>query len=391
MARRYFDWAATSLPDAPLLSSALTQSLTLYGNPSSRHAEGRAARDALEHARARCAAVLGVPPETLYFTSSGTEADNIPLLSLLRSPNPSGTLIVSAIEHPAVREPVVELGRRGFSARWLRPGSDGIVSSEALAAEVSAAVAAGRPPKLVAVMAVNNETGAVMDVPSLVRAARDAAGDRARQLRFHCDAVQAVGKIPVNLAAWGVDSAAFSAHKIGGPRGIGLLYSRRPLEPTFRGGGQEKGLRPGTENLFGAIAFAAALETRGTELAVAETREAALRREAAILDGIAATGRAVVIPECRKAGDPRYTPYIVQVAFPGIPAEVLVRTLDDEGVAVSTGSACASATAERPVLEAMGVKRELAFSAIRISQGQSTTDEDVEALLAALRRCLSRL
>lgn len=391
MLRRYFDWAATSLPDTPLLTKALEDSCLKFGNPSSRHVEGRSARTALEDARSRCAAVLGTKPATLFFTSGGTESDNLALLSFLHGRTPSGSIIVSSIEHPAVRETGVELSRRGLACRWVKPGPGGWIEPEKLAVEVSRAISEGKAPRLIAVMAVNNETGAIMDVPALVRAAREAAGDRADLIRFHCDAVQALGKIPVDLESWEVDSAAFSGHKLGAPRGIGLLYSKRSMEPTYRGGGQERGLRPGTENLFGALAFAAALEARGTGRAIEESLPGAQRRERLILEGLAATGRAVIIPENRKPGDCRYTPYIIQVAFPGIPAEVLVRTLDDAGIAVSTGSACSSATAERPVLESMGIKRDLAFSAIRISQGQGTTEADVEALLSALDDCLTKL
>lgn len=398
MTRRYFDWAATSPPDATLLSENLIQSLRQFANPSSPHAEGRAARGAFESARARCAAALGVPPASLAFTSGGTESNNLVLQSVLLDRSRRG-LAVSAVEHPSVAEPARRLSRLGAPLAIVKPLPDGRVAPEALARAIaragdgagagSGASAGGRGIALAAVMAVNNETGALNDIPALAAAAREAAGRR--KIHFHCDAVQALGKTPLDLTRWDVDSAAFSAHKLGGPRGVGLLYARTPFEGPYSGGEQEQGIRPGTENLFGALAFAAALEARASAAAVAAEAARAEARWERLIAELKKIGRCVPVPADRAARDERFSPYILQAAFAGVPGEVFVRAMDDLGVALSTGSACSSGTRKRPVLEAMGIAPRTAFEAVRFSQGAGTTDEDIDALIETVRRCLRSL
>lgn len=279
------------------------------------------------------------------------------------------------------------LSRFGRSVSFVKPSPDGRIETAA----TSAAVAASAEARLVAVMAVNNETGAVMDIPALVKAARSAAGSRGKALHFHCDAVQAVGKTAVDLGSWDVDSAALSAHKIGGPRGIGLLYLRKKIEPLASGGGQEGGIRSGTENVAGALAFAAALERRAPPSVVAAESKTAAERFARLIAALRILDRAILIPSGRGDRDERYSPYILQVAFRGVPGEVMVRAMDDAGFAVSTGSACSSSSPKRPVLEAMGIDDATAFQSIRISQGWSTTEEDIEALVKAIRTVLKVL
>ena len=382
MTRRYFDWAATSLPDSPLLSDSLRASLDLFANPSSRHAEGRIARAALERARERCAAVLGVPPETLVFTSGGTESNNLVLQSVLFR---SGSgVVASALEHPSVSEPLARLGRLGAPTAAVKPGADGRVSPNA----VSRAVARRPETVLAAVMAVNNETGAIQDVRALVRAARAAAK---RNIRFHCDAVQALGKTEIDLRGWDVDSAAFSAHKIGGPRGIGLLYTRSPMETVYAGGGQEHGMRAGTENIFGALAFAAVLEKYAKPETVAEAAQRASVRWTRLIEELRKIDGFSPVPKDRKPEDNSFSPYILQAAFKGIPGEVFVRAMDDLGFSISTGSACSSRSNKRPVLEAMGVDGQTALEAVRYSQGCLTTDEDIGALIDGIRACVRSL
>lgn len=379
MERRYFDWAATS-PSDP--SPPIEQ----FGNPSSRHLEGRLARAALETARSRCAAVLGVRPEHLVFTSGGTEADALVLQSLLLRPAPSGA-VVSAIEHPAILENARTLARLGRSVSYVKPAPDGRIGPGALAQ----AVAANAEARLVAVMAVNNETGAIMDIAALTAAARSAAGSRGKALHVHCDAVQAAGKIPIDLSKWDVDSAAFSGHKFGAPRGIGLLYLRKRIDPLTVGGGQEGGVRSGTENVAGAVALAAALERRAAPAVVRTEADRAAGRWARLIADLRRIERAVFVPSDRGDRDDRYSPWILQVAFRGAPGEVMVRALDDAGFAVSTGSACSSAYDKRPVLEAMGVDDKTAFEAIRVSQGWSTADEDIDALIDAIKTVLKKV
>jgi cysteine desulfurase len=203
--------------------------------------------------------------------------------------------------------------------------------------------------------------------------------------------VQAVGKIPVDIADWGIDSASFSAHKIGGPRGIGLLYLRKPLETLYTGGGQEKNIRPGTENVIGALGMAQCLENHALSEKIAAEYAKAKARCKRLISELKKIDRCSLIPAGRETDDSGFSPYIVQAAFRDIPGEVMTRALDDLGFAVSTGSACSSARSERPVLAAMGIDGKLGLEGIRISQGWSTTDEEIDLLLEAIREVLKCL
>jgi cysteine desulfurase len=254
-------------------------------------------------------------------------------------------------------------------------------------------------------------------------------------VHLHCDMVQAAGKLPLDIAGWDIDSAAFSAHKLGGPRGIGLLYLRRPLEALYSGGGQERKIRPGTENVAGALALADCLESHAPPEKLSAEYTAARGRWKRLLSALKQIDRCRLIPAEREidclrgdevpetntlpkqqpkvvdclrgdevpetntlpkqqpkvVDDENFSPYIAQVGFKDIPGEVMVRALDDKGFAVSTGSACSSASPERPVLAAMGVEDSLRLEGIRISQGWSTTDEEIELLLAAIKEALKFL
>ncbi|MDR1108620.1 MAG: cysteine desulfurase [Spirochaetaceae bacterium] len=374
--RRYFDWAATAPPDIPGPGGSP------FGNPSSRHLEGRLARGALEDARNRCAAALGVRARDLFFTSGGTESNALVLFSTLFRGR--GDILVSAVEHPSVSENCRALERLGKRVVPLAVGGDGRVQAEAL----EAALKKNPEARMAAIMGVNNESGAVMDLPTLIDRIRNREG---APIHVHCDMVQAVGKIPLDLTALDVDSAALSAHKIGGPRGIGLLYCRKDLEPLYSGGGQEGGKRPGTENTAGALALADCLERRLAAAPLREEYEAAATRGELLIRGLRRLDRCSLIPRDRGERDPRFSPYILQAAFRDIPGEVMVRALDDAGFAVSTGSACSSASQKRPILAAMGVDEKTAFQGIRISQGWSTTAADGEALVEAIGAILKIL
>jgi cysteine desulfurase len=392
MIRRYFDWAATAIPDLPPepgednRASCFRNPFPRHGNPSSPHAEGREARKALEDARSRCAAILGVRGEELSFTSGGTESNAIVLFSLLCKPraaekSETAELLYSAAEHPSIRENCFVLKKLGIPCAEIVVGKDGRVS------ETEKALAKNPRAKMAAVMAVNNETGAINDIQALSARAKSRKGN----LHIHCDLVQAVGKIPVDIGGWGIDSASVSAHKIGGPRGIGLLWLKKPLPVLVRGGGQERRIRPGTENTAGAVELARALCEHAAPDALRASRGEAAARMAALLGRLRRIPRFVPIPESRADEDPRFSPWILQAAFSGIPGEVMVRALDEKGFAVSTGSACSSADKKRPVLDAMGVDPETAFSGIRISQGWSTTTDDVEALAETLEELCEKL
>ncbi|MFA6506931.1 MAG: cysteine desulfurase family protein, partial [Treponemataceae bacterium] len=362
----------------------LSQSLQLSGNPSSRHAEGRAARRALEDARARCAVVLGVDTKTLFFTSGGTESNNLVLQSNLFAHGERG-IAISPIEHPSVLEPALRLKKLGVSVTSLQASADGRIGADTLRRSLM------RHPenRMLAIMGVNNETGAVMDIPLLVPAARETTGSKG--IHFHCDAVQALGKVPIHLHDWDVDSASFSAHKIGGPRGIGILYARKPFHALYSGGEQENGVRAGTENLFGVLAFTAVLEKYASCAAVATNGTVAAFRWARLIAALRSIVGCRLIPADRTENDERFSPYILQVSFSGVPGEVLVRAMDDAGFSISTGSACSSNSKKRPVLEAMGLDEKTAFEAVRLSQGNGTTDEDIDALIDGLRLCVRSL
>jgi cysteine desulfurase len=375
--RRYFDWAATAIPDRDLLDKTASAMKTAWANPSSRHAEGRAARDALENARKRCAAVLGVPPDTLYFTASGTEANALVIHAFLRrflTDSGNRLVVYGAGEHASVRENCRLLGRFGLKAVSCGMDKDGFVTTDTLTKAL-----AGERPRLACVMAVNNETGAMNDIATLAGFLK--AGGVPCHL--HVDCVQALGKVPLDLTKWGVDSAAFSAHKLRGPRGIGLLFLKKPLEPLYLGGGQEHGIRSGTENTAGALSFATCMEKYATPAAVAKNSAIAEERMSRLIAGIVALGGKIV-PSGRCTSFVSYSPWILQAAFSGIPGETLVRMLDDAGFACSTGSACSSRDKARPVLDAMAVDKDTAFEAVRLSQGWTTTQEDVDALIAWL-------
>jgi cysteine desulfurase len=376
--RRYFDWAATAEPVYTEIPRG-----EIFGNPSSPHREGRLAREALENARSRCAAVLGVKPECVYFTSGGTESNALVIHSLLRRER-KNRVLYSAVEHPSVRENCLVLERLGFPVGVMGVEKDGRVTEKTLVR----ALEKFPDPRFAAIMAVNNETGALMDMASLSALIRGKGG---APVHLHCDLVQAAGKVPLDIPGWDLDSAALSAHKLGGPRGIGLLYLKKPLEPLYTGGEQEGGVRPGTENTPGALALAGALENHAQAEALEESRAKAAERWKCLIEGLKKMPRCVLIPEDREAEDRRFSPWILQVRFKDAPGEVMVRALDSEGFAVSTGSACSSSSPERPVLRAMGLDDAACLEGIRISQGRSSTMEDIEALIEGVEKVLAFL
>lgn len=374
MPRRYLDWAATAPPYPDIAIESARLSLERFGNPSSAHSSGRDARSTLESARSDLAAAIGCAPERLAFTSGGTEADSIALLQLLARPA-RGTLVVSGIEHSAVWEQAKFLESAGFRLRIVKPGADGLVSPSAVADAIDEGTA------LVAVMAVNNETGAIQPIKAISEAVALASAGFQRRPFLFCDCVQALGKLPINLTDLGVDGASFSAHKLGGPRGAGALYLRKGVDTAARGGGQEGGIRPGTQNVAGAWAFAAAAKRSVEDLPRALSSARAI--EKALLDGVRSIPGAVAIPGDRRPADPRYSPFIVSLAFPGLGGEVLVRALDSAGIEISTGSACSGPAKTRRVLDAMGLRPELAFGAVRVSIGRDSCVADAEAFLDA--------
>ena len=367
----YFDWAATSPADEDILKEALEQTLEFWGNPSSSHEVGKKARELLEEARGRAATALGVKAETIYFTSGGTESDQIPLLSVLSKPM-KGTVLVSSIEHPAIREQAEALKNCGWKVLQIPSDSDGIIKPEAVTSLMTSDTV------LVCIMAVNNETGVIQPIYEIADAITKASEGK-RRPKFHVDCVQAAGKIDLNLAYKGIDSAALSSHKICGPRGIGILYIKDTLEPFLRGGGQEKGIRSGTENVFGAVAFSKCLERYYNK---AKPEDAVRTND--FVKKLSALPGCTIVPASRLEKPELFSPYVVQAAFANIPGNVMLRALDSKGFSISTGSACSAKKNKRPVLEAMHVDSKLRENAVRFSFGPHTTDKGIEDLFAAV-------
>ena len=382
----YFDWAATAMVEEDIIREAAEIAINHFGNPSSLHFLGSDAKNILAQIRSDCAKILQVKSENLFFTSGGTEANHLPLLSLLQRPAP-GTIIISAIEHPAIREQAEMLKHCGWKVLHAAPDATGIVPVAVIEKLLT------NDTVMVCLMAVNNETGAIQPVYQVADLLNKFAKETGkRRPKLHVDCVQAAGKIPLNLSYPGIDSAAFSAHKIGGPRGIGILYLAQRFESFVRGGGQEQGIRSGTENIAGAWAFSKCLERHF--LSEKNTEGVAYQR---FLQQKAMTSSFITqlkeIKGCRLIPDARgtepleenFSPWIVQAAFEGIPGEVLVRALSEKSIAISTGSACSSRKLSRPVLEAMGVSKELATNGVRFSFGPKTQQQDLDKLLEALK------
>jgi len=378
----YADHHATT-PVAPEVLSAMEPWLAFSGNASSVHAPGRAARRAVEEARAEVARAIGGRPEEIVFTSGGTESDNLAVRGgalAARGADPSrNAVLFTAAEHPAVREAVRALVPDGFEAVELPVDADGLPRETALAARPGAAVA------LVSAILANNETGVVFGaLPGL------AARARAAGALVHTDAVQAVGKIPVDVSALGVDLLSLTAHKFGGPKGAGALWVRKGVRllPLATGGGQEKGRRAGTENVPALVGLGTAIRLAASRLEAEAARLGALRDrfEAGLLEAIPG----LRVNGTRGPGTVRL-PTATSAVFPGVPGEVLLAALDLEGIAASSGSACASGTSKpSPVLAAMGLTPDAARATLRFSFGATTRPEEIDRLLEAVPRLWQR-
>ena len=367
--RVYLDWNATT----PLRSEARAAMLVAYelvGNPSSVHAEGREARRLVEEAREALAGAVGALPRNVVFTSAGTEANALALSPGLRGPSggPVQRLLVSAVEHASVlvggRFPADRIGQIHVT----RSGAVDLDHLRALLAE---------GPALVSIMAANNETGALQPVAEAARIVHEAGG------LLHVDAIQALGKIAFNMKAVGADLATFSAHKIGGPKGVGALVIAEGLsglEPVLRGGGQELGRRAGTENVAGIAGFGAAVKAALQALPEDAKRMVTLRDR--LENGVRAVNCATIFSE-----DVERLPNTVLFTAPGLKAETAVIGFDLEGIAVSSGSACSSGKVQPShVLSAMGYDATVAQGAVRLSLGWSTGPDDINRALEAWRK-----
>ncbi len=376
----YLDNAATTPLDPRVLAAMRGWLEAGCGNPSSLHTFGRQARAAVEEARARVAALVGAEADEIVFTASGTEADNLALWGTLGQVGADGGhVVVSAIEHPAVLEPLAALAACGLDVTEVRPDTDGVLDPAAVAAAL-------RPDtRLVSVMLANNVTGNVQPVAGIARAL---AGHGAL---LHTDAVQAAGKFPLDARELGVDLLSLSAHKFHGPQGVGALYVRRgvALIPQVRGGGQERGLRSATENVAGLVGFGCAAAIAQAGLAEEACRLVALRDR--LIDGVLAS-----IPCAYLVGDRwRRLPGHACFGFAGLEGEAikLQLLLDEAGLAVSSGSACSARHAGGPshVLTAMGYDPIVARGSLRVTLGRFNVETDVERLLQVLPGAVASL
>jgi len=378
----YFDWAATSPADEDILQESLAISIKSWGNPSSVHQIGKNAALVLQEARSTAAKALGVKAENIYFTSGGTESDQIALLSILNKPQ-KGTVLISSIEHPAIREQALALKKCGCNVVQIPCDSKGIICVESLEKLIT------NDTMLVCVMAVNNETGAIQPIYQIADLLKKVSQGK-RKPKFHVDCVQAAGKIPLDLNYDGIDSAALSAHKICGPRGIGIFYSKNPIEPFLCGGGQEKGIRSGTENLFGAVAFSKCLERyfikNNDNLSVQKYNEQ-VEITNSFIKKLSELKGCTIIPENRAnlEDSSLYSPWVIQASFKNIPGNVMLRALDSKGFFISTGSACSTKKQSRPILEAMNVNKDLRESSVRFSFGPHTTQKAIDELFDAVK------
>lgn len=372
----YLDHAATT-KISPAARDAMISALDTYGNPSSVHTLGQQASAELGRARETIALQLGASPREIYFTSGGSEGDNQAILTGAKNGAAAGKrhIISTAMEHHAVLHTLEALEQQGFSVTYLKPDGEGRISPQQLEEAIRPDTA------LVSVMYVNNETGSIQPIREL------AAVCHGHEIPFHTDAVQAVGHIPVDVKADGVDFLTLSAHKFHGPRGIGALYVRRGirLQSLIYGGGQERGKRAGTENLPGIVGMAAALEEETAQLAMHMDYVEGLRNT--MVAGLRE------IPHARINESPQHhAPGIVNVSFAGVEGESLLLLLDGAGICASAGSACSAGSLEPShVLLSMGIPRDIAQGSLRLSLDHSNTPEEVAETIAQVRAEVERL
>ncbi|MEQ1528878.1 MAG: cysteine desulfurase family protein [Methylococcales bacterium] len=365
----YFDHNATTPIDNRVLEAMQPYLASFFGNPSSLYRQGRVVRSAIDMAREQIAALVGVQPAQVIFTSGGTEANNLALMGA----GQQSKLAVSAVEHPSVMEPARYLQQLGHLVDLVNVDGNGVINSQAIEQVIA------QQPHFVSIMLANNETGVVQDVAGI------AAQLKAHGITVHTDAVQALGKIPVSFSQLAVDLMSLSSHKIYGPKGCGALVVAKDVavQPMLLGGGQEQGYRAGTENVAAIVGFGKAAELVGWELAQRSKHVLSLRmlleRELVAISG------AKIFAQCADR-----LPNTVQFGIEGVDGEMLLMRLDQKGFAVSSGSACASGAVEpSPVLIAMGIDPVEAKTAIRISFGQDNTEAEVLELIQLLKKLIA--
>ncbi len=378
----YFDNNATT-PLHPEVKKAITDAMDAYGNPSSMHTYGRVARALIEEARQQVADLIGAEHDEIVFAGSGSEANNtvISLLGCNTKPckcdlGMGANLITTSIEHPCILEASKDLTKGMINVTYLNVDRNGKIDMQQLKSTISPSTG------IVSVMMANNEIGTIQDIKAITEIAH------ANGALMHTDAVQAVGKLPIDVKELGVDFLSFSGHKIYGPKGIGGLYVRKgvPFCPLIKGGHQEHGRRAGTENLLGIVGMGKAAEMRRLEMDAEHQRLSAYKQ--ALTDGIKAK-----IPDVYFSGHPTDSlSSTVNVSFEGAEGEAILLYLDLEGIAVSTGSACASGSLDPShVILATGLPVEYAHGSIRISMGRETTESDIERMLEVLPGIIEKI
>lgn len=376
----YMDSSSTTKPAPEVVKAVSSCMEDGWGNPSSLHRLGSQSQAAVRASRQKVAKAISADQGEIYFTSGGTEANNWAIFGTLRSLQDRRRIIATTVEHPSVMSAYEYLKGIGYDVRFIRVDSLGRVDPEEVLREVTPDTA------LVSVMLVQNEVGTLQPCREIGRKLQALSGKRPR---FHVDAVQGFARLSIDVKEWGVDLMSMSAHKIHGPKGIGALYVRKGIEltPLAFGGGQEGGLRSGTENVPGIVGFGAACALWDTD------REETLRRltdlRAKLVDGILGA-----VPEASLHGPRRegVAPYIAHFSFPGLRGETILHALEERGVFVSTGSACSSHKDKpSPVVLALGRGEEEALSSIRFSMSRYTTEDDVRVAIAALLESLQSL
>ncbi len=379
MRKVYLDHGATT----PVREEVIEAMMEIYrdvpGNPSSVHQFGRLAKKRLEEARQQVATAIGAEPKEIIFTGSGTEADNIAILGTARfmaKQNKGKHIITSAVEHHAVLDTCKELAKEGFEVTVLPVDEDGLVSID------SVKQALRDDTILVTIMHANNEVGTIQPIAEIGALLKD------HQAIFHTDAVQTVGKIPVDVKELGVDLLALSAHKLYGPKGVGALYIRKGVrvQPLMAGGGQERKIRPSTENIAGIIGLAKAIQLAVENLVEEKQRLETLRDKLA-------TALLSTVPATKLNGHPvKRLPHNMNISFEYIEGEALILSADMKGIAVSSGSACTSGSLDPShVLMAMGLSHQTAHGSLRMTLGRDTTDEDIDYVVQELQVIAERL
>lgn len=372
----YLDNNATTRPHREVVQAMLPYLTEQYGNASSLHHLGQRARHAVEEARRQVASLIGTKPRRIIFTSGGTESINLAVRGALAAAGPSPHLVTTAVEHAAVLALKDELARQGVEVAVVGVDSFGRIDPQHIADAITDRTA------LVSVMHANNETGVLFPIDQIARITSD------RGVPLHVDAVQTVGKLPIDVETLGIDLLSMSAHKIHGPKGVGALYVGRGarVRPQLWGGHQERDLRPGTENVSGIVGFGTAADIAGESGLAEQTAVARLRDR--LQDGICRT-----IPIAHPIGDPRNRlPNTAHICFESLASEAILLLLSENDICVSSGSACSSGAVEPShVLRAMGVPERIAHGAVRFSLSRYTTEREIDEVIEKLPALIDRL